>query len=492
MRTTIRTFLRPLAVALLAFPLVACGNKPGAKNGGDGKNPDGTDAKPAVSDAVKGKYQGALEAFVDHDRKNDWTPDVCAATAKAFVEANEANKKEGKELPEAVYNAGLSYQRCSNDDEAKKFFQQALSLDSKSHRAKTQLALYAYKEGGDAALESTIKSLEQAVLDAEFQNTEALVNLAMLQMKRGGSTGGTGCQNDLDCAKKNIQRALAVDDGFMPAFNQLAIYYLERAREKVGRGGGSGKKAVVTTAKKKEKKIDQQQLELAALVCSQAIRKNPKYPAIHNTAGLIQVELGNINSAVQAFKTAADLDPGFFEAQMNYAAVNLSFRGFKNAEDAYRAALKIKPNDFDGHLGLALAIRGQINDSNFDAQIKAAQELLDKAKTLAPDRPETYYNTGILTQEYKVKSVTDPKAQIPILKEADALYDQFIAKASSSAEYADGVKRARERKEDIKATIGFIESGIKAAEEAPPPVDQPGGLEGDTPPAEGGGGEKKE
>ena len=34
-----------------------------------------------------------------------------------------------------------------------------------------------------------------------------------------------------------------------------------------------------------------QQLELAALVCSQAIRKNPNYAAIHNTAGLIQVEL---------------------------------------------------------------------------------------------------------------------------------------------------------------------------------------------------------
>jgi len=64
----------------------------------------------------------------------------------------------------------------ANDDEAKKYFQQALSLDPKSHRAKTQLALYAYKDGGDGALESTIKSLEQAVLDAEFQNTEALVN----------------------------------------------------------------------------------------------------------------------------------------------------------------------------------------------------------------------------------------------------------------------------------------------------------------------------
>lgn len=480
-----RSFLTPIAATLLSLTLVACTNKNnvGPVNGPNNSSPE---AAPVVSEETKNKYQAAIDTFVQNDQKNSWTVDTCEATAKQFLEISEANKKDGKALAVAVYNAGLAYQRCNNDAEAKKYFQQALELDPKSHRAKTQLALYAYKEGGDGALESTIKTLEQAVLDAEFQNTEALVNLAMLQMKRASSQGGNGCANDLECAKKNIQRALAVDDGFMPAFNQLAIYYLERAREKAGRGGNTGRKAVVTSVKKKEKKIDQQQLELAALVCSQAIRKNPKYPAIHNTAGLIQVELGNINSAVQSFKIASDLDPGFFEAQMNYAAVNLSFRGFKNAEDAYKAALKIKPNDFDAHLGLALAYRGQINDSNFDQYIQLAQGELDAAKSVAADRAETYYNEGILTQEYKVKSVTDPKAQIPILKQADKLFDDFIAKAGSTPEYADGVKRAKERKEDIKATIDFTESGIKAAEEMPPPVDQPGGLEGENPPPEGG------
>ena len=72
--------------------------------------------------------------------------------------------------------------------------------------------------------------------------------------------------------------------------------------------------------------------ELTALVCSQAVRKNPKYAAIHNTAGMIQVELGNLNSAVSEFNNARTLDPTFYEAQMNYAAVNLQFRGFAQAE----------------------------------------------------------------------------------------------------------------------------------------------------------------
>jgi tetratricopeptide (TPR) repeat protein len=169
--------------------------------------------------------------------------------------------------------------------------------------------------------------------------------------------------------------------------------------------------------------------------------------------------------------------------------VNLSFRGFANSEQAYKKALAIKPNDYDAHLGLALALRGQINDSNWDANVKAAQELLDKAKQLAPDRAETYYNEGILTQEFKVKAVTDQKQQIPILKQAIDIYNQFIAKAGGKEEMAYAVKRAKERVNDINDTIKFIESGIKAAEEMPPPTDQPGGLEGDH---QGGTEEKKE
>ena len=102
----------------------------------------------------------------------------------------------------------------------------------------------------------------------------------------------------------------------MPALNQLAIYYLD-----VSKRGAAGKK------------IDRQALELAALVCSQAIRKEPRYAPVHNTAGLVEAELGNLSRAVSEFNEARRLDPSFFEAHMNSAAVNLRFRGFKNGSD---------------------------------------------------------------------------------------------------------------------------------------------------------------
>jgi tetratricopeptide (TPR) repeat protein len=252
----------------------------------------------------------------------------------------------------------------------------------------------------------------------------------------------------------------------MPAFNQLAILYLEAAKQGVGRSNATR----VRTNAAKERKADTQALELAALVCSQAIRKNPKYAPIHNTAGMIQVELGNLNGAVGEFDTARKIDPTFYEAQMNYAAVNMQFRGFAQAEDAYRAALRMRPTDYDAHLGLALALRGEINDSNFDKNVPAAsaelaaakqaspevaeaQAQLDECKKIAPDRPETYYNEAILTQEYKAKA-GGPSAEAE-LNNAKNLFSTFITKAGSTPEYADAVKRSRERMTEIDQIIKF-------------------------------------
>src|SRR5262249_30708494 len=146
-------------------------------------------------------------------------------------------------------------------------------------------------------------------------------------------------------------------------------------------------------------------------------------------------------------------DPGFYEAQMNYAAVNLQFRGFKPAEDAFRAALRMRPNDYDAHLGLALALRGQISDSNWDAMVKSSGDELATAKKIAPDRPETYYNEAILTQEFKAKA--GGAGANANLNSAKGLFAQFIQKAGSAPEFADAVKRSNERMSEIDQIIAF-------------------------------------
>ena len=446
------------AVFAVAFVVACGGSGKDPKTAADSKTQPGMTGSVATV-AVK-KFDAAIAEMVRRDEKADWNDAACSSVAQQFIDASAEQKVATNQgLPEAMYNAGLAYQRCSKHDEAKAQFQAALAASSTFHRAKVQLALYEYRERGDAVLDQTIDKLTAAVLEAQFQNVDALVNLAMLQMKRNGSSKAQGCSDDMDCAKLNVQRALAIDDGYMPAFNQLAIYYMNMARARAKRAS-DGKRRRLVAADAEQVALSGQMLDLAHLVCSQAVRKNAKYAPIYNTLGLIQVEQRNINEAVRSFNTARTLDPNFFEAQMNYAAVNLSFRGFDKAEQAYRAALKMQPNSYEGRLGLALAIRGQINDSNLDAKIAEADAELQKAKQIDGNRPEAFFNEAILIQEFKAKYASE-NAQIGLYETASKVFDSFISKASSAPEYAAAVKNANERKEDIKKMIEFIREGQK-------------------------------
>ncbi|HKO89507.1 MAG TPA: hypothetical protein VJU61_00050 [Polyangiaceae bacterium] len=409
-------------------------------------------------------YKQALDEFLKHDQAYDWAPATCKASAESFVSVSKQQEDDaGKPLPEALYNAGLAYMRCGMEEDAVAQFQAAGKASQGFHRARSQMALFEYKKSGN--INSAITTLEQVIRDAKFQNVEALVSVAALQMERGNEQEDTDGANDLERAKKNIQRALAIDDSFMPAMNQLAIYYMEQAKRKAV--GGEGQPAAgrrrggLVVAGAAHVQANRQQLELAALVASQGLQKDAKYAALYNTLGLIQVELRDYNGAVKNFGRARQLDPNFFEAHMNYAAVSLSFRGFAEADKAYRDALRLQPRDYEAHLGLALALRGQIkNDDNYDKVLADSQKHLAECKQIDSDRVEAYYNEAILTQEYEAKG-GDTAKTVPALKQAVVKYREFIGKAKGRAGYSEAVKRSGERAKDIEDTIKFIEEGEK-------------------------------
>jgi Tfp pilus assembly protein PilF len=457
---------KTLVFGALVLFLAACGGSAkvaeGAKTGG-AKPPPVRAGKVAVDQAAQNSFEDALKLFVDTDKSGDWSS--CEEVAKQFLSAAKRQKQAtSQRFAEAIYNAGLSYQRCNRDADAQKLFSEAIEANPSFHRARAQLILFEYQRTGE--LDGTIQKLDQVIRDAKFQNAEALAYLAALQMERGGDLSDQDGADDYERARKNLQRALAIDDGFMPAFNQLAVYYLEQAKRKATKQAGVERRRrrglVVSGTKGLE--VNQQMLDLAALVASQAIRKNPNYAPIHNTAGLIQVELRNFNGAVQSFGAARRLDPKFFEAHMNYGAANLSFRGFAEAEKAYRAALNLKPKEYEARLGLALALRGQINDSNFDRYVAESQKQLDECKKIDSARAETYYNEAILTQEYKSKG--GEKTAIPMLEKAATLYEEFISKAGGDATFEAAVKRAKDRTQDIRDTVKFIREGHAAKAQA--------------------------
>jgi tetratricopeptide (TPR) repeat protein len=448
--------LRNFATVGLVLSSVACGGGSGGKR--QVKDPSKLKDKSGnvVSKAAAASYKAAMDAFVAQDAKGTWAAATCKSVASKFLNASkEQESAGGRALPEAHYNAGLSYQRCGDDENAKAQFKEALSVDKNFHRPRAQLALYKYKETGN--LDEAVSELDQIIRDAKFQNVEGLVALAALEMQRNGSTGGPGCNNDLACAQLNLQRALALNDSFMPAFNQLALYYLEQARGESGTGGHDE----LVVAGTKKKRVNKQRLDLAALVASQAQKKNPNYAPIHNTTGLILVELENYNGAVKAFGRARKLNPKLFEAQMNYAAVNLSFRGFGEAADAYRKALQLRPDTYEAHLGLALALRGMISDTNYEKNVKEAQKHLDAAKKLEPKRAEAFYNEAILTEEYRAKRAATDEAKIAEFDKAVAMYKSFIDNAGSKSVYQDAVKVSKDRIQDIEDIKKFMKESAE-------------------------------
>jgi tetratricopeptide (TPR) repeat protein len=459
-----------IALVGLSTSLFACGG-PTMVNGKPVLDPKNDSGKKGTGGAAVTKkaaetYDSALNQFMEHDKKQDWAEASCASVADAFSEAADEQKSgAGAPFPEAIYNAGLAYQRCGNDAKAREKFEDTLKADGGFHRAKAQLALYDFSKSGD--IDGTISRLDQIIRDAKFQNVEGLVALAALQMERGSDQPDGDGKNDLERAQRNLQRALAIDDSYMPAFNQLAVYYLEQAKAKAGASAKKGRRGRrgMEVSGVKGVDVDEQQLDLAALVASQAQRKNPNYAPIHNTTGLIQVQLKNFNGAVKSFGRARQLDSKFFEAHMNYAAVSLSFRGYEEAEKAYRDALKLRPKEFEAHLGLALALRGQIDDSNFDKMVAAAAAELEEAKKIDGSRAETYYNEAILTHEFKAKRAAGPSA-IPQLEKAAQQYRDFVAKAGDGPEFTDAVKRSKERSTDIDDTIKFIKEGAQAEKDA--------------------------
>src|SRR5690606_39466798 len=139
---TMRSFANNFAAVGLLLSAVACG---GGAGGGKIKAADDSGLKDKSGNSVSKKaaagYKVALDAFVAQVKAASWTAATCKDVAEKFLYAsNEQKSAGGRALPEAVYNAGLAYQRCGDDANAKLYFEQATTIDKNFYRPSAQLA----------------------------------------------------------------------------------------------------------------------------------------------------------------------------------------------------------------------------------------------------------------------------------------------------------------------------------------------------------------
>jgi tetratricopeptide (TPR) repeat protein len=388
-------------------------------------------------------FDRALQEFAALDVRGRFSPDTCARLARAFLEADALS---GAGLPEARYDAGLAYQRCGMREPARRAFESVLALSPHHGPARVELALDDLARAG--RLDEAIQTLDDVVQRARYQDAAALVKLASLRARRNHVRPNP---DDAEAALKDVQRALAVDDAFMPAYNELALMHLQRARSELGKVTAPP----MSIASDVEAGRRTQSLDMAALVASQGLAKDSSYAPLHNTAGLIAVELGELHTAIQSFERARRLNPGLLEASHNYAALSLMTRSFERAEQAYRDVLAAAPNDYEAHLGLSLALRAQAKSAADSARLDAAERSLERAMELAPERPEAYFNRAILTAELRAKT-TDANASVRMLNRAVCELDRFTARARDKIRYTSALKRAEERRRDMTDVLLFL------------------------------------
>ncbi|HJK96392.1 MAG TPA: tetratricopeptide repeat protein [Polyangiaceae bacterium LLY-WYZ-14_1] len=352
-----------------------------------------------VTERANELWTEARAAF-DAAQKEGWNDERCSSVRDGFEEAIEA---QGGGFAEAQYMAGLTALRCGKPDKAEEYYARAVELWPEFCKARVALGVL-QQESGRA--QEARRNFETAREKSPRTCNEAYVSLAHLQRVEGGE------ENERE-ALANLRRALAIDANYLPAFNEMALLYLERAKD-MGRQG-------------------EQMLDLAGLVCRQAQLIDREYAAIYNTWGLIYIQKENVIEALRMFERARSLDDDFFEANMNFGQITLSFRGYEDAKTAFTRAVELRPDSYDAYIGLGAALRGL----NQFAEAEAAYE---KAKELNAERPESYFNLAVLHQDYLISQQTELPGQIAVLREAVDLYDQFVAKAGSDDDYESSVE----------------------------------------------------
>jgi Tfp pilus assembly protein PilF len=492
--------LLAVAGACLGLALAGCASMAGGTKTSGGKEPlpDEVDGKggAAVTERETISKAGA-EQIIPKEKKRNISADARADFEKAARRYQEARGgKEGLSrsecsgvadafkrvaddnpgLVEARYNQGAVLYECGREDEAASIWQ-----GMKYGPAITNLGYIAWKNNEAGRAESLFN---KAIEDDPLHSVEARNNIAqILRDKARRASSSEEKKSYVSKAVSNLRTVLALDSNNLQAFSTLAFIYYDMNMLEMAKlvGNQAIKKAEeIATGKFEEEKIEEAQEGKAAKGAKKGGKKDkadkkdddeagkPKeigreagtgvtadmkkqLAVVHNTLGLVELRKRNISPAIKKFKEAVQLNPNFAEARLNLAALSLNNRDYNTAEENFRAAIKLQPRNFEASIGLGVALRGNKKIDEAEAQYNAA-------RGLDPSQGASYFNLGLLYQEYK-------DGQKPSLQKAQDYYRQFLGHASNAT--SDSLKREAEKRiKDIDEIYVALAEAAKMQAEA--------------------------
>jgi Flp pilus assembly protein TadD len=432
--------------------------------------------KRNISADARADFEKAMKRYQEARKEDGLSKSECSSVADAFKRVADDNPG----LTEARFNQGAVLYECGRDDEAARIWD-----GMKYGPAITNLGYIAWKNNEKDRAESLFK---RAIDEDPLHSVEARNNIAqILRDKARRADSSEGKKSYVSQAVSNLRTVLALDSNNLQAFSTLAfIYYdmnmlemaklvgnqaikkaeeiatgkfeeekVEEAQEKAAVKAGKGKKAAKGD---KEKKGGDEEGEAAkpkeiGREAGTGVTSDMKkqLAVVHNTLGLVELKKKNISPAIKQFKEAATLNPNFAEARMNLAALSLNNRDYNTAEENFRAVLKLQPKNFEAAIGLGVALRGNKKIDEAEAQYNAA-------KGIDPSQGASYFNLGLLYQEYK-------DGQKPALQKAQEYYRSFLGHASGGT--SDSLKKEAEKRiKDIDEIYVALEEAAKMQAEA--------------------------
>jgi len=430
--------------------------------------------KRNISADARADFEKAMKRYQDARKDDGLSRSECSSVSDAFKRVADDNPG----LVEARFNQGAVLYECGRDDEAARIWD-----GLKYGPAITNLGYIAWKNNEQGRAESLFK---RAIDEDPLHSVEARNNMAQIQRDKARKAGSSEeKKNYVAQAVSNLRTVLALDSNNLQAFSTLAfIYYdmnmlemaklvgnqaikkaeeiatgkfeeekVEEANEKAAVKAGKGKAKGKDKAEKKGDEEEGTKPKEIGREAGTGVTSDMKkqLAVVHNTLGLVELKKKNISPAIKQFKEAVGLNPNFAEARMNLAALSLNNRDYVTAEENFKAVIKLQPKNFEASIGLGVALRG-------NKKIDEAEAQYNVAKGLDPSQGGSYFNLGLLYQEYK-------DGQKPSLQKAQDYYRQFLGHQSGGTSQSL-VKEAEKRIKDIDEIYVALEEAAKMQAES--------------------------
>jgi cellulose synthase operon protein C len=293
---------------------------------------------------------------------------LLAGDLKAANEGVQALQKIAPEDPGVLYLAGLTAYQSGALLQAQTYLGKALTRMPNPIAARLLLAK-SYVRSGE-----TVKALSvlQPLLDSESQSAEVYSTAAEVLLLRG----------DLKSAEKYFSKAAALDPNDARSRTALAMAQMGKGQEQQGfdalRALSATDAAGVSDMALISAHYRRRQFDEAIKAIDVLERKRPGKPLAPNLRGRIELARGNAGQARSAFESALKMDPVFFPAAAQLAALDVADKNFDGAIKRFEKMLLTDPKNVQVQMAI-FNIRRQSGASPAELQ-----DLLTKIVSQSP------------------------------------------------------------------------------------------------------------